>query len=241
MRDMLNHSQCWTHFIAMAPSAYPLLSGSDFHRVLHSTRFLNASFGQFYDSKPLFWPDCDVEESLRLKNKAIKKGEGWFIWSRNVAEYLSGSGRQESGQKIGTEWSMKLSCIKAPDELFAQNVILDDRSQSSLRDEIRNDHMYYIVWPMKATKHPNILHNVTKYWNSLQMSGSMFARKFVSAIDAKELLDKIDLELHFSETQVHRVLSRMQSACILSQQNCVGNTTFIPYQYDVFTAYKEVG
>uniref|UniRef100_A0A7S0ZJ01 protein xylosyltransferase n=1 Tax=Timspurckia oligopyrenoides TaxID=708627 RepID=A0A7S0ZJ01_9RHOD len=236
MHHMLTCCQCWTHFIAMSPSAYPLLAGIEFHRILHSRRFLSASFGQFRFNRTLNqWKNCPVEESLSVDQSSTVKGEAWFIWSRNVSEFLSGVGRNEKGQEIATEWLLKLTSFGAPDELFAQNVLLDDRTPPSLRNEIYNDHMYFIDWENETVHHPYNLHDVNQYWNNIEMSGAMFARKFMSPIDAKEMIDRIHSHLHSNHNHINRIIARMQAACNLSHPACVLSRS--QFQSRTYTAF----
>jgi len=210
----------------MSPSAYPLITGSDVRRILHSERFLHSSFAQIYYNQTIYRRrECLIEESLLANPSDWTKGEAWFILSRKTAEFLYGDTLEKKQQDIVTEWMLKLGCFSAPDELFAQNAILDERTPPQIRDEIKNDHMYYIKWPRKRSpssprKHPYNLHDVNDFWESIQMSGSMFARKFMSPIDAKEMLDRIDSELHSNENHINRIISRMESACVVSQPDC---------------------
>ncbi|KAA8498119.1 Beta-glucuronosyltransferase GlcAT14B [Porphyridium purpureum] len=238
----------WSHLIYMSASAYPLVSPTDMHALLHRpetkwTSFLHMESLKSYSRRGdmtvrrrfgMFRMDPGVfgKPVPRPMEMCGSKSVGGF---ENVTrlpanqfykgEFWSILSRSAVSTIVhSTEakiWLLRLSTFFVPDELFMQTIVSQHKH---LLAQARGDPLLFLCWT-RAMKDGSVrasAHpNVLTRDTSfvkLRESGALLARKFDSR--SENLMDRIDSELHNNEEYLQRVALRMSSACRLKEQAC---------------------
>ncbi|KAA8495786.1 Beta-glucuronosyltransferase GlcAT14B [Porphyridium purpureum] len=239
----------WSHLIYLSASAYPLVSPTDMHALLHrpemkTTSFVHMESLESYTRKG----DTNVRGRLgmfrmdpgvfgmpvpRTKDLCGSKSAGGFSDVTRLptdqfykGEFWSVLSRSAVSTIVhSTEaktWLIRLSTFFVPDELFVQTVI---SQHQHLLDKARGDPLLYLCWTREMKEDGSV--RVNAHPNVLTRDHSFAKLRESGALLARKfdarsehLMDRIEKELHNNEEYLKRVAMRMSSACRLKEQAC---------------------